>query len=57
VQRNQGFCPEEAFGKRVRVRLRNGLEPKETWAASGRDACRWTLENHPFDIMEWELAQ
>ena len=45
---------------KVQVVLRNGWTSRATgaWpAADGRPPTRWTLENHPFDILEWEIAQ
>lgn len=58
---NLGECPPHARGKRVKVVLRNGLTPPESWPASGKDGCRWELtpEGRPsraFDIVEWEIA-
>lgn len=57
-QLNQGgFCPSEAKGKRVFVKLRNGLRPKESWPADGKGGCRWSLgEQHPFDIVAYVIA-
>lgn len=71
-QRNEGRLPEAAIirdedGKvtghrRVIVKLRNGTiqgrEPVSTVTPKGWDAktTRWTLENHPYDIVEWELT-
>lgn len=55
LSKNLGELPPHAKGKRVRVKLRNGLRPAETWAADGRDGCRWSLEGHPFDIAEFEV--
>jgi hypothetical protein len=52
----QGRCPREAQGKRVRVTLRNGMRPPESWPADGKGACRWTLTGDEFDILEWEIA-
>jgi len=37
-------------GARVRVRLRNGITPPETWEARGT---RWSLANHPFDVVAY----
>lgn len=54
--RNEGRLPPEAAGKRIRVKLRNGRVPPETWAADGRDACRWTLRDDSHDIIEWSIA-
>ena len=56
MRTNYGICPGEAAGKRVKVRLRNGMKPSESWPADGRYGCRWTLTDHPFDITHWELA-
>lgn len=53
---NPGHQPEETIGRRVKVKLRNGTFPLESWAADGRNGCNWTLSNWPFDIIEWELA-
>lgn len=55
MRTNPGHCPREAAGKRVRVVLRNGMRPAESWAADGKTGCRWTLEGHPFDIAEYEV--
>jgi hypothetical protein len=58
---NPGHCPQEATGKRVRVRLCDGSIPKDVdgapkgWAADGRGGCRWSLTGHPFDIKEYEV--
>lgn len=41
-------------GARVHVRLRNGSEPKETWAAQ---TTRWTLTTGPasaFDVIAYQ---
>jgi hypothetical protein len=43
-------------GKRVFVRLRSGIMPKESWPADGRGGARWTLEDHPFDILHYKPA-
>lgn len=65
---NPGYCPDEAKGKRVKVRLRNGMTAGEKpltptsppgWPADGEKAgrgrpMRWSLENHPFDVIEWD---
>lgn len=62
---NPGKCPPEAKDKRVIVRLANGnicgreqVTPVSPigWAADGRQACRWTLTGHPFDIVEYEVV-
>lgn len=52
---NLGELPRFAVGRRVRVRLRNGLQPVESWAADGKGGCRWTIEKHPFDIEFFEV--
>ncbi len=58
---NPGHCPEEAIGKRVRVRFADGSIAKDVpgappgWAADGRNGCRWTLTSHPLDIAEYEV--
>lgn len=60
---NPGHLPEEAIGKRVRVRLANGelgrsdnnpMSPPG-WAADGRGGCRWSIEGQPHDIVEFEV--
>ncbi len=50
-------CPTRLLGtdRRVWVRLRNGMEPKETWAAWGKNGCRWESSGHPFDITHYRL--
>ena len=62
---NPGYCPEEAIGKRVRVRLAHGgmgsydespMSPPG-WAADGRGACRWTVTGDPNDIHEYEVIK
>jgi len=61
MQPNPGYCPPEADGcdegktYRVRVRLRNGKVPGESWPATGRGACRWTLTGDPWDIVAWKI--
>lgn len=55
MRENPGKCPREAAGKRVRVELRNGMRPAETWAADGKTGCRWTLTGDAFDIVRWEV--
>lgn len=52
---NPGFCPLEAEGKRVRVKLANGHVGE--WAADGRGGCRWTIEGHEHDIAEYEVIR
>lgn len=54
---NPGYCPAEAAGKRVRVRLANGqLGPDTGWAADGRYACRWSITGHSHDIAFYEVC-
>ena len=62
---NQGRLPRQAVGKRVIVQLRNGAEGGRApignslpngWAADGKNGCRWSLTDHPFDIVAWEIA-
>lgn len=52
--------PGEATGKRVRVKLRNGRIPAESWPADGKGACNWALtreglRSRAFDIIEYEV--
>ena len=54
MQANHGSMPGIAAGKRVRVKLRDGRTFEAP--ADGRFGVRWTLEDHPFDIVEWELT-
>ena len=69
--RNTGECPAPAkvLDERgnvtgyanVHVRLRNGYDSKARmvvpWpAGAGRYPTRWTLVDHPADIVEWDLA-
>lgn len=56
MKRNLGSQPPETIGRRVRVELRNGLRPAETWAADGRGGCCWERAGSDFDIVKWELA-
>lgn len=65
LQPNHGHCPGAARGKRVRGVLRGGnqfgfnqISPVTPpgWPADGKGGCRWTLEGHSHDILEWELA-
>lgn len=60
---NPGYLPEEAAGKRVRVRLAHGgmgscddnpMSPPG-WAADGRGGCRWVIDGRPHDIAEYEV--
>jgi hypothetical protein len=48
---------EEADNARVRVKLRNGMEPEESWPVFGRPLqTRWTLLRQAFDILLWRRA-
>jgi hypothetical protein len=55
---NPGYCPGEAVGKRVKVRLRNGMRPAESWAADGKGGANWEISNPPgpWDITHYEVA-
>jgi hypothetical protein len=62
-RRNPGWLPEDAMGKRVRVRLADGrlgacddnpMSPPG-WPADGKLGCRWSLTGRPFDIAEYEV--
>ena len=61
-QPNTGEAPYPGEGEppidRVRVKLRNGVEPAETWPVStGRaETTRWSLTGHPFDIVAWRVG-
>lgn len=62
-QPNTGRAPyrDEEDGPpilRVFVRLRNGLEPSDSWPVSTgrRETTDWKLSRHPFDIVEWREA-
>lgn len=57
--KNLGRPPNKlkAEGKRVSVILANGMKPEGSWAASGRNACRWTLEGNDFDIAFFREAK
>lgn len=60
-QPNHGHMPGEAAGKRVRVKLRSGRIPAESWPADGKFGCNWacTPEGKPsrdFDILEWKVV-
>lgn len=53
---NTGRIPRslDRKGARIRVRLRNGSEPKETWAAQ---TTRWSLTTGPssaFDVIAYQ---
>ena len=54
--RNTGQMPPMLRGRRIRVELRNGIRPAESWPADGIGGCHWALENHPFDIVKFEVA-
>lgn len=54
---NPGYCPQEARGQRVNVRLANGSLGKGSWAADGKSGCRWSITGSPYDIKEWEIAK
>ena len=56
IENRTGTMPRILAGKRVRVRLRCGRMPAETWPADGKQGCRWTLENHPYDITHYKPA-
>lgn len=57
-KRNPGHLPEDAVGKRVRVKLRDGSIGSEDggsmvppgWAADGKGGCNWRKAGHAFDI-------
>jgi hypothetical protein len=58
VRENPGFCPPEARGTRVRVRLRCGALFEAP--ADGKDAPDWTLSaparpSRKFDIEAFEV--
>lgn len=63
MQSNPGHLPDDAIGKRVRVRLVNGAIGRTDdnpmspagWAADGKGGCSWALTGHPFDIAEYEV--
>jgi len=61
VKPNPGHCPEEAQGKRVRVRLADGSIAADVpgaprgWPADGRGGCDWRRRGFPFDIAEYEV--
>lgn len=50
---NPGHLPEDAIGKRVRVRLVNG--ETHDWPADGKGGCSWKITGHPFDIASYEV--
>lgn len=56
---NPGYCPAEAEGKRVRVRLASDIEdtaPRE-WPADGKLGCNWSIRGLPVDIAEYEVIR
>ena len=66
---NNGSLPELARGKRVKVRLANGMTCGETAIASGvpkgwpadssitkGPPVRWSKSGHPFDVAEWDFV-
>lgn len=56
--KNYGFYPPVLSGRRVKVTLRNGMRPPESWPVDGKSpATRWSLTGDPFDIVEFEPAQ
>lgn len=54
-QPNLGECPPHAKGRRVRVVLRSGRRPVESWPADGPQGCDWRLTGSDFDIAEFEV--
>ena len=60
MPRNEGSQPGCTKGKRVRVRLRNGIDSADYdpphWPAN---TLRWSIENppHPSDILAWKVAE
>ena len=60
MPRSEGTLPSQANGKRVRVRLFNGIDSHtlspQGWPADGID---WSIrqpEPHPFNVQFWKLA-
>ena len=68
---NPGFCPPSASGKRVKVKLRNGMICGATSIAGGapagwpadenapsakRPVMSWRLTDHPADVVEWDFV-
>lgn len=59
---NKGKAPrlpgDDAPILKVFVRLRNGIEPAESWPSLGgrNGETRWGLTNDPFDITHWRPA-
>jgi hypothetical protein len=65
MKSNPGQIPDDARGKRVIVTLRNGRvcgrDPvgaalPNGWAADGREGCRWSRGNSPWDIVAYEVV-
>lgn len=57
--RNPGYRLSFVDGRRLYVRLRNGMQPAEPWAAdwiAGHPGCCFTLRGHPYDIVAFRLA-
>ncbi|HEX8553986.1 MAG TPA: hypothetical protein VF695_04700 [Sphingomonas sp.] len=53
---NPGYCPPEAIGKRVAVRLINGTSvPAPGWPADGKGGCNWRRTGQPFEIDRFEV--
>ena len=57
MKKNPGHLPADAVGKRVRVKLANGMRPVDSWAADGKGGCNWKITGSDFDIAEYEVAQ
>ena len=53
---NEGKMPRGVKGKRVRVVLRNGMRPEESWPADGPTGCDWALTGSDWDIRKYEIA-
>lgn len=68
-KQNPGYCPPDAAGKRVKVRLRDGSVEGEKpvsdqspagWRADEKSRgngppANWSLSGFPFDIIEYEV--
>jgi hypothetical protein len=66
----RGTCPLDAQGKRVKVRLRNGVVtgespvvtggkagwPADRAAAGSGQPMNWELTGSPFDVLEWDFV-
>jgi len=53
---NPGYCPSEAIGRRVAVRLANGITVLAPgWPADGKAGCDWRRNGHPYNIAEYEV--